>query len=359
MKAYGSQRWIYGSLLVFGIIAPFLFPNYTAQLTVWWVMVLFALTWDISGGQMGYNSLGNILFFGVGMYASTIVQIGLYYDVAAYTASVGAIKVDFTSAQYFTGLGLGIITGGIVAVVFAVVLGGVVFGLRGPYFAIGTLGMGLAAAELVASWEYVGGGGGVALPVYPGHPDERSLMFYYISFILATLTILLLMRIYSSFFGIAANAIRDDEEKAEAMGVHTLRYKIVGWAIAAFFLGMTGAVFGNMIGFIEPVEVAFPAITFGIFMVVMSLLGGKGTLLGPIIGATVFHLIKELTWTYMLGWQWVALGALIIVIVVFFQQGMIGWAQEKWPEKFGIIVDEDEVARETELEVKGAGRAAE
>ena len=214
MNKLGSQRWIYIALLVFGIVAPFLFPNFTSQLTVWWVMVLFALTWDISGGQMGYNSLGNIVFFGVGMYASTIVQVGLYYDVAAYTAAVGAVKVDFTTAQYFTGLASGIITGGIVSVVFAVVFGAVVFGLRGPYFAIGTLGMGLAAAELVASWDYVGGGGGVALPVYPGHPDERSLMFYYIIFILATLTILVLMRIYSSFFGIAANAIRDDEEKA-------------------------------------------------------------------------------------------------------------------------------------------------
>ena len=92
-------------------------------------------------------------------------------------------------------------------------------------------------------------------------------------------------------------------------------------------------------------------------MVVMSLLGGKGTLLGPIIGATIFHLIKELTWSYMLGWQWVALGALIIIIVVFFQQGIIGWAQEKWPESFGIFVDTDEVASETELKAPATGEA--
>ena len=236
MKELGSQRWIFGGLLLFGIVAPFLFPNFTTQLTVWWVMVLFALTWDISGGQMGYNSLGNILFFGVGMYASTIVQIGLYYDVAAYTTSVGAVKVDFSTVQYFTGLATGIVSGGIVAVLFAIVLGGVVFGLRGPYFAIGTLGMGLAAAELVASWDYVGGGGGVALPVYPGHPDERSLVFYFLAFIFAVLIIFVLKRIYSGFFGIAANAIRDDEEKAEGMGIHTLRYKIVGWSIGAFFV---------------------------------------------------------------------------------------------------------------------------
>jgi branched-chain amino acid transport system permease protein len=127
------------------------------------------------------------------------------------------------------------------------------------------------------------------------------------------------------------------------MGVHTTRHKIVAWSVSAFFLGMSGAIFGNIIGFVEPLEVAFPTFTFGIFMVVMSLLGGKGTLWGPVIGATLFHVIKETTWTYMLGWQWVALGVLIIVNVVFFQQGILGWMQEKWPEKFGLVVEEDPV----------------
>jgi len=68
-------------------------------------------------------------------------------------------------------------------------------------------------------------------------------------------------------------------------------------------------------------------------------MGGKGTLLGPVIGATLFHIVKEVTWTYLLGWQWVALGLLIIVNVVFFQEGIMGWMQRKWPERFGITVD--------------------
>ena len=68
------------------------------------------------------------------------------------------------------------------------------------------------------------------------------------------------------------------------MGVHTLRYKTIAWAVSAFFLGISGALFGNITGFIEPLEVAFPTVTFGIFMVAMSLLGGKGTLWGPVLG---------------------------------------------------------------------------
>ena len=339
----------YGAILIAAIAAPLLFSDYTFQFSVLWVMILFALTWDMLGGQMGYNSLGNIFFFGAGMYICAIVQIGLYYDVAEYTAASGDIKVDISAHQYFIGLTLGIVAAALLNAVFAVIFGWIVFGLRGPYFAIGTLGVALSAGELTGAWSYVGGGGGISMPVYPGEPGERALFFYLLCFFFAVLTFFALKKVYSGRFGLAINAIRDDEAKAEGMGIHTNRYKTIAWAISAFFLGLSGALFGNMIGFIEPLEVAFPTVTFGIFMVVMCLLGGKGTLWGPVIGATLFHAFKEVTWTYMLGWQWVALGGLIIVLVVFFQQGIVGWMQEKWPEKFGIVVDDKLAAGEVEI----------
>ena len=330
---------VYVAIVMLGLLGPVVLGDFTFQLTVLWMMILFALTWDIMGGQMGYNSLGNIFFFGAGMYISAIVQIAVVYDVAEYTASFGAIQISFTEAQYFTGLMLGIIAAALGAVVLAVLLGSAVFGLRGPYFAIGTLGLALAAGELVGTWEYVGGGGGISMPMYPGDPDERALVFYFLIFTATVTTFLFLKWLYSTRFGLAINAIRDSENKAEAMGIHTRRYKTVAWSIAAFFLGIVGAVFGNMVGFIEPLEVAFPTVTFGIFMVAMSLLGGKGTLWGPVIGATLFHYIKELTWAHMLGWQWVALGTIIVLNVVFFQQGILGWVQDRWPEKFGVMVE--------------------
>ncbi|TDJ61916.1 MAG: branched-chain amino acid ABC transporter permease [Proteobacteria bacterium] len=336
------------AILLLGIAAPFLFPNYTFQLAVLWMFILFALTWDTLGGQMGYNSLGNILFFGAGMYICVIVQIAWAgYDVAEYTAHFGAVKIEVTYAQYYGGLIIGLILAALGSVLCAVLFGRVVFGLRGPYFAIGTLGIALAAGELVGTWDYVGGGGGITVPFYPGDPDERALLYYFLCFPLAISTFVFLGWLYSTRFGLAINAIRDDEEKAEGMGIHTLRYKTIAWMSSAFFLGISGGIFGNMVGFVEPLEVAFPVVTFGIFMVVMVLLGGKGTLWGPVLGATVFHVIKEATWTYMLGWQWVALGALIIINIVVFQQGILGWAQEKWPERFGIKVEDDDSGRET------------
>lgn len=327
------------TILAAGIAAPLLFPGLVFQFAMLWIMILFALTWDTMGGQMGYNSLGNILFFGVGMYACAIVQIGMFYDVAEYTAAFGAIKVDFTDQQYYVGIVLGLVAAAVAAFAIAAALSWVLLGLRGPYFAIGTLGAALAAAELTGAWDYVGGGGGLSMPVFPGEPGDRSLFFYSLCMVTTIACYFFLRWLYGTRFGLALNAIRDDEDKAEAMGLHTTRYKTVAWSISAFFLGIVGGLFGNMTGFIEPLEVAYPTLTFGIFMVAMTLLGGKGTLWGPIIGATLFHVVKEVTWTYLLGWQWIALGLLIIVNVVYFQQGIMGWIREKWPERFGLVVD--------------------
>ncbi|HUF87895.1 MAG TPA: branched-chain amino acid ABC transporter permease [Thermohalobaculum sp.] len=333
------------AILAAGLAAPFVVPDYTTQASVLWVMVLLALTWDMQGGQMGYNSLGNIFFFGLGMYASAVVQIGLFHPVGDYTYAAGVELFEFTPSQYWTGLALGIPVAGVVCAIAAIPLGLIFFGLRGPYFAIGTLAVAVAAGELFSAWEWVGAGSGVTMPSFPHHPDLAKLSFYYMNFAIAVVLFALLAWIYATRFGLAINAIRDDEQKAESMGLHTTRYKCVNWSIAAFFLGMSGAIFGNMVGFIDPREVAFATITFGIFMVVMALLGGKGTLWGPVVGAVMFHSFKEVTWTYMLGWQWVALGGLIVLIVVYFQDGFMGWLMRVKPEWFGIRVEAR--ARET------------
>ncbi len=347
-----SQRalWL---LLPVGLVAPFVFPDYSNQIAVLWLMIVFASTWDILGGQMGYNSLGNIFFFGAGMYIAAVVQIGMFYDVAMYTSGARTTHIDFTDAQYFTGLISGFVVAGIASAALAIVAGWIVFGLRGPYFAIGTLGLAIAAAEMMASWEFVGAAAGISMPVFPGEPQTQKLFFYYLLFALAYLLLIFLRWLYATNFGLALNAIRDDEEKAEAMGLHTKRYKRVAWAISAFFLGISGAVFGNMTGFIEPRDIAFPTTTFNIFMVLMVLLGGKGTLWGPVIGAVVFHVIKEVTWTYFLGWQFIALGLLIIITIVYFQQGIAGWLIEKFPQTFG-----NKAQRETKKEAEPVGKLA-
>ncbi len=331
----------YGGLGLFGIFGPILFPEYTLSIAYLWMMVLMASTWDTLGGQMGYNSLGNIAFFGVGMYVSAIVQISFFYEggVGEYTSAMGSIKPEFTDAEYFYGLFFGIIVAAIVALAMSVALSTFMFGLRGPYFAIGSLGIAVATAELTITIDYVGGASGISMPLFPGDIEFRSTFFYILCFILTIISHFLLRWMYSTQFGLAINAIRDDEDKAEAMGIPTLVYKRIGWGVAAMFMGAIGAVAGNMAGFIDK-EVAYPIPTFGIFMVAMVLLGGKGTLWGPVVGAIIFHVVKETTWTYLLNLQWIALGLILIVNIVYFQQGLMGWLQTKYPEMFGIVVDD-------------------
>lgn len=337
----GRQIAIYGAIAAVSLAAPFLFPAFQIQLALLWIMVVFALTWDIMGGQMGYNSFGNVLFFGLGMYTTAVLQVGLFGDVASYNDAKGGDVLELTGAQYFIGFGIGLVVAAVLAVIAAAVIGFGILGLRGQYFAIGTLGLGIAAAEIAAGWEYIGAGSGMVPPLFPGGID-KELFFYFISLILAIATFFALRRVYQGRFGLAINAIRDDEDKAEAMGLHTTRYKAVAWCIAAFFLGIAGGIVGNLLGFIDPRYVAFASATYGVWMVLMAVLGGKGTLWGPVIGAVVFHVTQETLWTYIDEWNRVVLGLLIVVIVVFLPQGILGFLKERFPERFGYRVDPKE-----------------
>ena len=93
-------------------------------------------------------------------------------------------------------------------------------------------------------------------------------------------------------------------------------------------------------------------------MVACVLLGGKGTLWGPVLGAIIFHVVKETTWTYLLGWQWVALGLILIINIVYFQQGIMGWLQTKYPEMFGIIVAQNGSAPLNEVAIQSSAGSA-
>ena len=294
------------AIAALGIAAPFLLPTIVTQLAFLWLMILFAVTWDVNGGQMGYNSFGNVLFFGIGVYACALVQrdSGLGYYPAL-----------------FVGMGAGALCGAIAAIV----LGPPLLGIRGHYFAIATLGLSIAAADVASAWEYIGAASGIALPVYPGPITGRARFFYFLLFALAAVTWLTVRALYRTRLGLAMNAIRDNEDKAEAMGVHTTRCKVFAWTVAAFFLGAAGGPVGNLVGFVDPRDLAFAGATFGVWMVLMAVLGGRGTLWGPVIGAVIFHVTQELFWTYLLGWQRVAMGLLIVVIVVFFPSGILGW----------------------------------
>jgi branched-chain amino acid transport system permease protein len=304
------EAWLLIALGLVSLAAPFIMPGLVTQLAFLWLMVVLSQTWDVLGGQMGYNSFGNVIFFGIGCYAAAVVQRD-------------------SGLPYFEALALGLVAAGVLAVLSALVFGAALLGIRGHYFAIATLGLGIAAGEIAAGWDYIGAGSGMAMPLYPGGIGARELFFYFVMFGVAAACFFTLRWLYGTRFGIAMNAIRDDEDKAEAMGLHTTSIKTFAWAISALYLGLAGGVAGNMLGFIDPRDVAFSGATFGVWMVLMAILGGKGTLWGPVIGAVIFHVTKEMFWTYLLGWQRVALGLLIVGIVLFFPQGIMGWVEAR------------------------------
>jgi branched-chain amino acid transport system permease protein len=306
MSGSGRSAALLAGILVLGVAAPLLLPTIVTQLAFLWLMILFAVTWDMNGGQMGYNSFGNVLFFGLGVYACAVIQRD-------------------SGLGYYAALFLGTGAGAVCAALAALVLGPPLLGIRGHYFAIATLGLSIVAADVASAWEYIGAASGIALPVYPGAIEGRARFFYYLLFALAASTWLAARALYRTRLGLAMNAIRDNEDKAEAMGVHTTRCKVFAWSVAAFFLGAAGGPVGNLVGFVDPRDLAFAGATFGVWMVLMAVLGGRGTLWGPVIGAVIFHVTQELFWTYLLGWQRVAMGLMIVLIVVFFPTGILGW----------------------------------
>ena len=125
-------------ILVAGLAAPVAAPNYVIQLALLWMMILFALTWDIAGGQMGYNSFGNILFFGIGCYAVVVTQRQLFFDFDEYRNMTELTALS--GADYFWGFAAGMLVGVVLSIAAAAFLGSGILGLRGHYFAICTLG---------------------------------------------------------------------------------------------------------------------------------------------------------------------------------------------------------------------------
>ena len=342
---------LYAAILIFGVLAPFMLPAFKVQLSILCILIVLALTWNIQGGEMGYNSFGNILFYGLGMYICASVQVGMFFPLAEWTESGGEKTFVHSPTQFFQGMAFGLLAAAIVPTIVAGLIGYAILGLRGHYFAICTLGLGVAAGEISGGIEIIGAGQGFTTPPFPevGSLESRGQFFYFLSFVVLVLTFVAVKSVYSTRFRLVLNAIRDNEDKAEAMGIQTMKYKIIGWMISAFFCGLAGGIMGGLVGYIDSTDVAFDGREMGVFMVLMAILGGKGTLWGPVIGATVFHIFKEGFWTFFLGWQYVALGVLIVVIVIYFPEGLMGWLREKFPARFGEVIDDKDRKASVEL----------
>ena len=242
----------------------------TTNIAVFTVMYIgLATAWNIMGGYTGYISLGHAGFFGFGSYA-----LGL---LLAHFAIAGGY-----SAFIFVPVA------GLLTAVLAAAIGWFALRTRAATFVIVTIAfmfmLQLLAENLVG---ITGGGRGLSFPVPPWGGADFNVPYYYAMLVLALLALGISWRIRRSKFGLGLLAIRDDEDKALAVGVPTRAFKLSAFIVSASLVGMIGGVYGYYVTYIYPQFVVDPLI--GISMVLMVFLGGLGTLSGPVLGALILE----------------------------------------------------------------------
>jgi branched-chain amino acid transport system permease protein len=277
----GVGDWVTGSLLF--------------SLTQMFMLVTLASNWNLISGFTGYVDFGHITFFGLGAYAT-----GILMSKAGWTF-------------YPT-----LIVGAGIAVIFALLIGRATMHLKGSYFSIAMLGTFLAVREIVrVAKPFTGGGPGLTLPPYLNRP-----LFYYLTLFQAVVVIALIWWIRRSEFGATLVAIREDETGAETRGINTTLHKIAAFSLAAFSTGIVGGLWAYQNTFIDPDIVFLNSRTVEIAM--MTMLGGLGSVAGPVIGAILIYWLRDLLWASFLQFHLIIEGILLIIIVLFVPEGIMG-----------------------------------
>ncbi len=285
-----------------------------ARETVFTILKAIALasSLNILLGYTGYVSFGHIVFFGLGGYVSFYLM-----------------------RQYQVHLALAVLAGGLSAALLAFLLGKAILRLRGAYFALATIGVNEAVRAFIKNFDPFGGPIGMTLNFQTykayGGPD-RALWIAYITTALLTLVIVLVsFLVKTSRFGLGLMAIRENEDAAEVMGVVAPNAKTWAYVLSALFPGMIGALFFFKNGNIEPGD-AF-VLHQSIEAIVMVMLGGQGTVLGPIVGAAAYQRLRGLLLISPLfkNIQLAVAGVLLLIIVLFVPAGVIGWLRGRFP----------------------------
>ncbi len=257
--------------------------------------VCLAAAWNLFSGLSGYVNFGFTAFVGVGMYASVIALVDLKFDLwAAY------------------------LSGGIAAALFAAVLGYPVLRMRGAYFSIAMLAIAEAMRVLVSTdyFEPITRGGR-GFPVLAG-----SLTQQYVAMLTVTFAVLATsLALANSRFGLELIAIREDETAAEGLGVNTARIKVMAFVISAFFAGVAGGIHATFVHYIDP-NSAFD-IKFTIMPIIMTIFGGLGTVVGPLIGGVSLELVSDYSWLYLGRMNVTIFGLILAALVIWQPEGLI------------------------------------
>jgi len=285
--------------IILFLFLPFFLSGYWVRVfTTIFMYAVISQGVNIMSGYMGYLPFGNAVFFGIG----------------AYVAAIGMNN----GLSFLLVLPLGAIT----AIFFSILFGFPVLRLRGHYFALATLAISGAVLSVVENIKITGGAMGTTLPIIDKPPGVVYNYFYYAMFSLLVVTTISLYFIMKSRFGFGIRSIKANEEAAASMGINTTYHKIAAWAISALFTSISGALYAYWMTYIHPVEVFDSMIV--VQAIIIMLVGGAGSISGPLIGALIFVLLSEMVWDVFAEYHLAVLGISAIIIVLFVPEGIVG-----------------------------------
>ncbi len=311
------QHLIAGIVLLVLVLYPVINPWQPYPQGVLLMMFLLAVqasSWNIISGFAGYVSLGHSMFLGLGSYTAAI--IALHTGVNPFWVAP---------------------LGGVVAVVIAAGFGSVVLRTRGHAFVIITIALLLSAQIVGTNWDSLtNGSDGITLELPFWSADFQNIPFYYAFLLLLVLTVLFSGWIARTKFGTGLIAIREDEGKAAAIGVNTTVLKVLAYAASSFFIGVAGGVYAYYQTFLNPVG-SF-AILGSVLIVLAALLGGRGTLYGPVIGAFIIQLVNEGATVYGGNTQTrvLLLGLILVAVVLFLPAGLLPTVEAAWRKRHPV-----------------------
>ena len=303
------RKWWKPAVLLVLLIFPWLFRAPYFHVLGFNVLLyaMMATSWNIMGGYTGYKSLGHSAFYGLGAYLVAIAANDLGWN-------------PLISAPFLA----------LIVALVAVILGWIMLRTSGSAFVIATIAMLLIFRLTALNLRNITKGApGLSQPLPPWSPEFSRMPFYYYILLWLIISIFVSWYIRRSRFGLGLVAIRDDEGKAEMVGVNTTLYKILAFGASAYFVALGGGVWSYFTSHISPVF-AFD-IVIGVDMILMTMLGGLGTLWGPVLGAFILVPSADLIlFTFGSSTIYLAIiGVLMMTVIVFMPKGILPSIQQR------------------------------
>ena len=296
------------------VAVPPLLPKYALEVLI---SILFfgylGASWNILGGYGGQFSFGHAAFFGIGAYTSTLLFLQL--GVTPW---------------------LGMVAGGALAASFGLFAGYLSFryGLRGPYFSLVTLAFAEMLRVVAVNWKAMGSSLGLVVPNRGSAPLQflfaEKLPYYYVILAMVLGALLICRAIERSRMGYALAAIRENEDAAEASGVNALATKLSAMAVSSFLTALGGTFYAQYFAYIDPSLTFGPAISIGGLL--PAIVGGAGTVAGPLLGSFVLTPISEITRAMLRGRAGADImlyGLILILVISFLPNGLMGWLRSR------------------------------